>query len=233
MASREDFIAAITEKLGRPKPESVEPPDYTDHPADGLYDSFSHKKYIAQFAHELEALSGKIIPVKDINHLGDAIEKFLIDSNSETIVVWDDTTELGRTIHVACERYTSGDEGKHIIVWNENMNRDELLSIAERVDTGLVYARYGISETGTVVLYNKGGNGRAVSLLPNRIGIVLPTDDIVPRITQVLEHLADAAVDHSCINFISGPSRSADIEMSLSIGVHGPGDVTVFLVGEQ
>ncbi len=233
MTTKEEFISSITKRIGRQKPEKVNPPDFSDHPADGLYDSFSQKDFVDQFIRELEALSGKVIHVETIGKLGTAIESFLEENKVENVVVWNDDTESGQAIRTACEEYSKINDNTHVIAWNDDGNREELLFITERSDAGIVYAEYGISETGTVVLYNIAGKGRAVSLLPDNIGIVLHEKDVVPRITHVLERMNESAIDHSCINFISGPSRSADIEMSLSIGVHGPGGITVFLVKNE
>lgn len=230
MTTREEFILSISKKLGRPKPGNVVPPDFSDHPADGLYDKFSRDDIVGQFIHETEALSGRIIRVQSIDKLGKAIESFMNNEKVQSVVVWDDDSERGRAIRAACEDYKKKNDTVRVIVWKDGGNGEELINKTDRADAGIVYAEFGISETGTVVLYNKAGKGRSVSLLPDNIGIVLLEKDIRPRITEVLERMNEPAVDHSCINFISGPSRSADIEMSLSIGVHGPGRVTVFLV---
>ncbi len=230
MTTKKEFITDITNKLGRPLPEKIEPPDFSDHPADGLYDDFSKQDFIDQFIRELEALSGKVIRVPSMNALPDAIHSFLKEGDVSDVVVWSDEDERSVTIRKACDAYAGQKKDARVLVWEDKENRGELIAAVEQADAGVVYAEYGISETGTVVLYNKAGKGRSASVLPNNIGIVLNTKKIVPRITQVFEQLHEPAIDHSCINFISGPSRSADIEMSLSIGVHGPGEITVFLV---
>jgi L-lactate dehydrogenase complex protein LldG len=230
MSTKSDFISAITKKLGRPMPEYVAPPDFMDHPADGLNVDFTQADLVDQFVRELEALSGNVVRVPNLHELGDAIRSFLEAGNVKNVVIWNDDTDRGTAIRNACESFAGMSDTGNVIIWNNEINREELLSITERSDAGVVYAEFGISETGTVVVYNKSGKGRAVSLLPNNIGIVLYEKDILPRITHVLERISDPAIEHSCINFISGPSRSADIEMSLSIGVHGPGMTTVFLI---
>jgi L-lactate dehydrogenase complex protein LldG len=231
MTSREDFIASISGKLGRPKPESVPPPRWTEHPADEL-EVQSKKDTVALFIRELEAVGGKVRRVDDTESLSGAIPSFIRAVDPETLVIWDSEDERARSIQTAC-RSLFGDEGANrVILWNGNAENEALLERAERAGMGIVYADYGIAETGTVVLLNGGGRGRSVSLLPDSIGIMLRTSDIHRRITPVLRELKRHAIEYSCINFITGPSRSADIEMSLSIGVHGPGQVTVFLIEE-
>jgi L-lactate dehydrogenase complex protein LldG len=72
-----------------------------------------------------------------------------------------------------------------------------------------------------------------VSLLPTICATVLSAQNIIPRLTQLLPEIDRNVADHSCINLITGPSRSADIEMDLSIGVHGPGQLVVFLIDDH
>jgi L-lactate dehydrogenase complex protein LldF len=91
---------------------------------------------------------------------------------------------------------------------------------------GLTGALCAIAESGTLVL--PGGNGRPLtaSLLPEMHIAILRAEDICESLPQGLhrqeEHKAAATI------LISGPSRTADIEMTLTIGVHGPRQVHVF-----
>jgi L-lactate dehydrogenase complex protein LldG len=232
MASREEFIASISGKLGRPKPEPVQPPRWTDHPAGELDEVESMEEMVALFIRELKEVGGMVHRVNDAGSLSGAIQSFIRAGDPETLVIWDSEDKRARTIQTACHSLFGDEGGDRVILWKENTENEALVVRAERAGMGIVYADYGIAETGTVVLLNGGGRGRSVSLLPNSIGILLRTSDMHRRITPVLRELKRHASDHSCINFITGPSRSADIEMSLSIGVHGPGRVTVFLIDE-
>ena len=78
-------------------------------------------------------------------------------------------------------------------------------------------------------------SGRAISLLPTTHIAVLYTDTINPRMTQTMEHLAeryhnDPSKFPTNICLISGPSRTADIELVTVDGAHGPIQVTYVLV---
>ena len=89
-------------------------------------------------------------------------------------------------------------------------------------------AIYGLAETGSVVLAAAPDEPRGRSLLPD-VHITLLSED---RILQGLEELF-AAVGNSlpsALAIVTGPSRSADIEQTLVVGVHGPGEVHVVLL---
>ena len=84
-------------------------------------------------------------------------------------------------------------------------------------------------------VYKRQDSGRVISLLPTTHIAVLYTDTINPRMTQTMEHLAeryhnDPAKFPTNICLISGPSRTADIELVTVDGAHGPIQVTYILV---
>jgi L-lactate dehydrogenase complex protein LldG len=60
---------------------------------------------------------------------------------------------------------------------------------------------------------------------------VVPVDRVLRTVPEAIERYAQSGGLPANVCFHTGPSRSGDIEMSLAIGVHGPGDVHVLLVG--
>jgi L-lactate dehydrogenase complex protein LldG len=93
---------------------------------------------------------------------------------------------------------------------------------------GTSEALYGLAETGSVVLAASPAEPRARSLLPDVHVTLLREDRILPGLDELF-----AAVGRdlpSALAIVSGPSRSADIEQRLTVGVHGPGEVHVVLL---
>ncbi|HLO27692.1 MAG TPA: LUD domain-containing protein [Anaerolineales bacterium] len=93
---------------------------------------------------------------------------------------------------------------------------------------GVTKAICGLADTGSILVVDGEGNPLQASLLPQIHIAVLCASDILPSLADAMKlpvlRQSKAAV------VITGPSRTADIEMSLTIGVHGPGEVQVFLV---
>src|SRR5699024_12387883 len=91
---------------------------------------------------------------------------------------------------------------------------------------GIVFSDITLAESGTTVLFNNKYNGRAISLLPHSYVALIPKSTIVPRMTQARKmiHERDLAGDDvaSCVSFVTGASKCADIDMELIEGVHGP-----------
>ncbi|PYI55267.1 hypothetical protein DLM86_11455 [Paenibacillus flagellatus] len=112
--------------------------------------------------------------------------------------------------------------------------RSPLLRAAERCRLGIVCADYAVANTGTLVVLAHGGRGRSVSLLPDTLFAVVRADRLVTRMGEAFEAIRrdypDAATMPSSITLITGPSRSADIENDLTIGIHGPGSVYAVVI---
>jgi len=100
-------------------------------------------------------------------------------------------------------------------------------------DAGVTVAAYGLADTGTLVLCSTASDHRLDSLLPPLHVVILRARDIVADLSALFDRLAaDKRFDaHSAIILVRGPSRTADIELTLTVGVHGPGRMQVIVAG--
>jgi len=96
------------------------------------------------------------------------------------------------------------------------------------IRVGVTKSVCGLADTGSIL--EKDGEGRSLqaSLLPEIHIALLRESEILTSLDQAIHLVRDS----KSAAFITGPSRTADIEMSQTIGVHGPGEVHVFLVDE-
>jgi L-lactate dehydrogenase complex protein LldG len=92
---------------------------------------------------------------------------------------------------------------------------------------GVSEAAWGIAETGSVVLFSSPAEPRARSLLPSVHVSLLREDRIVRGLAELFSRVDDPP---SALAIVTGPSRTADIEQTLVIGAHGPGEVHVVLL---
>jgi L-lactate utilization protein LutC len=107
----------------------------------------------------------------------------------------------------------------------------ELKEVCARVDVGISSADYALSDTGTLVMIASPAEARLVSLLPPAHLAVVPRERILTGLDELFTILPDPASQTSSMVLITGPSRTADIEQILVRGVHGPGQITVVIVG--
>lgn len=98
-------------------------------------------------------------------------------------------------------------------------------------DLGISSVKFAVAETGSLVVDAAPGQGRVVSLLPPRFLAIVEPAQIVPDLFDVFTQLEP--IKHklpSNLAFITGPSKTGDIELKLVTGVHGPGDVTLVVI---
>ena len=105
------------------------------------------------------------------------------------------------------------------------------LQALDPVPVGLTGAFAALADTGSVVVISGPGRGRIASLLPPTHIAVVRAEQLFPSLGHFLAANAGAADLGSNMVVITGPSRTGDIEGTLVLGVHGPGDLHVVLIG--
>jgi len=101
---------------------------------------------------------------------------------------------------------------------------------------GVTGCAWAIAETGTLVLLSGPGRPRLHSLLPEVHLALVPEERILPHLSALGPLLKEALAKGggpSCVNLITGPSRSADIALTLTRGVHGPREAHVILLPDR
>ncbi len=129
-----------------------------------------------------------------------------------------DQTEVEETV----KRIT---QGKRILSSNDVFRAQDLFNI----DVGITSAQAGIAETGTLVLDSSVERNRLVSLVPPVHIAILHAARIYATLSETLAGLQSRGELSPAITFITGPSRTADIELTLAIGVHGPQELYVII----
>jgi len=122
----------------------------------------------------------------------------------------------------------------------EELQPEETAPLVERykallmeASVGITTADYGLADTGTLVIVSGTEQHRLMSLLPPVHICLLDSARILPSLTDLLAHLQDrfseaesAPKNMTCI---TGPSRTADIEQTITMGVHGPRSLHLIL----
>jgi len=110
--------------------------------------------------------------------------------------------------------------------WDAERSLEIATGHAETDDmVGVSHALAGVAETGTVLLHSGADNPTTVNFLPEHHIVVLKVDDIAGDLEAVFDKVRQGFGKGNMprtLNFITGPSRSADIEQTLLLGAHGP-----------
>lgn len=94
---------------------------------------------------------------------------------------------------------------------------------------GIVSAVLAVAESGSVVLVDDGFADRAVAMLSQRLVVAVSERDVVESLDDVAAWI-DGGEPYQYLSIVTGPSRTADIERSLTIGVQGPSELHVVLL---
>lgn len=103
----------------------------------------------------------------------------------------------------------------------------EIRRLCSQVDLGITSASYALADPGALVMLSSAREDRLMSLLPPSHIVLLPAERILTGLDELFTILPDPAAETSSMVLIGGPSRTGDIEMTLTVGVHGPKQVTV------
>ena len=115
------------------------------------------------------------------------------------------------------------------VTWTDDEpSVDEL----ERLPVGISACEALIAQTGSVLITNRGCGGRALSVLPPHHIVIATMDQLLPDMLAGFDVIKDRYGDSppSLISFITGASRTGDIERILVLGAHGPKRLTIWLV---
>lgn len=100
----------------------------------------------------------------------------------------------------------------------------------ESIDLTVLHGEFGVAENAAIWVTDAGIRHRAVFFITQHLAIVLPTSSIVHNMHEAYERVRVAETSWGA--FISGPSKTADIEQSLVIGAHGPRSLTVVCIDD-
>jgi L-lactate dehydrogenase complex protein LldG len=119
--------------------------------------------------------------------------------------------------------------------WQREPNLDVWIGPSDgRQLVGLSHAYAGVAESGTLVLLSGPDNPSTLNLLPDHHLVVIDAADVAADYESVWDRvraLFGPGVLPRTVNWITGPSRSADIEQTLLLGAHGPRSLHILLVG--
>lgn len=168
---------------------------------------------LESFIEEIEKLSGIVIRTHAPE---ETIAKLFDEHGWQQALVWD-------WENMGCADLEKVFTERQIDVFSSGHPAD-----LAHIPVGLTGAEAALADTGTIVVRNKKGQSSLASLLPPVHVALLNETNLFPDMRSYFEEQGNIQ-DTSNLVFISGPSRTADIEQTLTLGVHGPRELIVVL----
>lgn len=237
MSSREAFMARVRQALHTGKePHHAE--SASEHNGEAVSLVQEGEDLAARLQRELEGVGGHVARVRHAAEAAQYVTRLAEEKGAEVVVRWQsdllDTLEIDDALQgVGTEVHTASPTSEA----EAADRRQELRDLLARADLGLSGVDAVIAETGTLMLQARPGQMRGVSLLPPVHVAVARTDQVVATFADALRIVRQSGEDMqqnltSCISFVTGPSRTGDIELKLTVGVHGPGEMHLILLDD-
>jgi L-lactate dehydrogenase complex protein LldG len=182
----------------------------------------------ARFRAALEALAGIVHEASSVDQAADVIAGLAARLDTRAILSWGDEALAVPGLAAALRARGLAPVDPEIPQAGEA--RTARLAELAALPLGVTGADAGLAETGSVIVASGPGRSRMASLLVPVHVAVLRVDRLVNDIAVLLATRPDLVAAGSNLVAITGPSRTADIEHTLSRGVHGPGEVHVILL---
>jgi L-lactate dehydrogenase complex protein LldG len=184
---------------------------------------------IERFTAELTAIAGRVHRAATPGAAIDAVAAVCREHRADRVLSWAPEWIAVPGLHDALKA-----EGIAVdFGWlTEGGDRAARLAELDPIRVGITGALAGIAESGSFLVVSGAGRSRLASLLVPVHIAVLPADRLYPSLSALLTAHGDLAEQGSNAVLVTGPSRTADIEMTLTRGVHGPGEIHVVLVGD-
>lgn len=241
MTTRAEFLGRVGEEMrktpGLFPAETAERPARPGEAAEAVRRQMAERwpQALERFIREFERVAGIFHRVRGMAEVPGVIRAIAHERGARELVTWapgvlgvDLRESLGADGLTVTPAPAGADEAARL------RHREE----AARAGIGVTGADLALAETGTLILLSGAGRPRSTSLLPETHVAVFGRPAMVESLEQVGILLEELHVDPArsmsgaVITFITGPSRTADIELTLTRGVHGPKYVHAIFVDE-
>lgn len=228
MTSSRDKILNKLRAARQPFPDAPpRPKDYL--PVTQMHD-FSPDALVERFVEEIVLLKGEAFPVEGEEAACRKTLELLQSHQATHVLTWDFQ-------YIPVKGLDNAIRDLGITVTQPDIHdefRAETLQHLEGAEVGITGVDFAIAATGTLIVSTGAGKARIPTILPPAHIAIVRQSQLLPRLENWIAYQRERGLstvhDTSNICFISGPSRTGDIEKQLVLGMHGPGQVQVIII---
>ena len=221
---RSEILATIRRQLAASEPYDTVRNEHAQHQAPHIQSTIPTAwgdgttiAAVERFAEALTAVAGHCAIVQDEAQAAEVLKQIIEGNRACRIAVSDSAL-----VHRVVEKL---DRNFELLA---NPSAAELFDC----DIGITSAQWALAETGTLVLESERERHRLVSLVPAVHIAIISALSVRHTLREVLAEINESGREglSRTVTFITGPSRTSDIELTLAIGVHGPAELYVIIV---
>jgi len=194
--------------------EKTEPPYPVVDQESSVYHEISEPLDVT-FAQELVNVAGKFVYCENHDEFIATLQSFILEKEWPVLFCYDPALQD--------------------LLRKGGIPFDSELSNITDAKLGITRCEYLVARLGSVVVSSALSPGRKISIFPEIHLVLGYSSQLVPDLKQAIQKIRKKYPDNypSVISFISGPSRTADIEKTLVMGAHGPKELYVFLIEDN
>jgi len=221
VSSRDAFLARVRLAAEQGRPYRV----HTREVPENIGYIGASGDLVKRFAMEVNAVGGEAVVVSDLEAAARELHRLLAEVGARSAVCWKhDLLERLGLRQLLVGPGVSLHDYESLAKLPSDEQRRTLLAC----DVGITSCDCAIAETGTLMVLARPGQERVASLLPPMHVAIVERRQIVPDLVDAIELLKPTLPSN--VTFITGPSKTGDIELQLTTGVHGPGKWRVIVI---
>ncbi len=192
--------------------------------------SWTKQQQLEKLVEELTAQECTVFHLENKKQALDKLAEFCAEENLSTIVISDDDIIKGLDLQNWGET-----NGVKVMAAAQFKDRDSFKdAVFDKVDAGVTGVDFAVAESGSLALVHDVSQARLISLAPIIHIAMIPLNRIVPVYEEVIDTVfADKKHLPSQLTFITGPSLTADIQLTFFRGMHGPKRLIAILIDEE
>ena len=221
--AKEDILNRLRNAPKKLEPQLAAKPDL-------VVATWSREKQIEKLIEELTAQECTVFRSENKGQALDKLTEFCAEEKLSKLIISDD--DIIRAFDLQSWGKTNGIKVMTAAQFeNRELFKD---AVFDQADAGVTGVDYAIAESGTLALVHSVSQARLISLAPIIHIALIPLDRIVPIYEDVIDKVfADKGHLPSQLTFITGPSLTADIQLTFFRGMHGPKKVITILIDEK
>lgn len=184
------------------------------------------ENFVQQFRQKYETLAGSVHLVASATEAAEKVLSILREAAAQRVALGELPEDFRHPLEQRCAQ-----AGLEVLMWP--FNSAELPRALDSVQAGVSWAAFAIAETGSLVEFTTDDAVRLVSALPRVHVGVFRTADLLGTLEEAAPRIRNFYAKNprnATVSFISGPSRTGDIEMRLTLGVHGPAETHAVVI---
>ena len=221
MAEFHKLLARLKGALERP-PAPAAHKNHATAPPVPVASIAQRAELVSTFARELEAVSGRFLGSLTAERAASTVAALAREHAAKSVAIGEGVVTRMSLFSAALEATGCLLMKPRAIDKGHENDRAAMIEQFAACDIGIAEAHYAIASTGTFAVMTAEARPNSLTLLPPISVIIVNIDRVVPNLATAIAGFGPGTMARNRVSFITGPSRTADIEKRIVMGVHGP-----------